>query len=380
MRYITSLLRTSFRVHNMGILFFMLLNCAILFWGIAACVPLSYYGWNKSEILIPAFLLFCILYYAIVLLIGTAVIRLLFGNNRILLENEMGAIQLSFAEAYEAAKRQGPDLSDNIRLYVCSANFPDAYAFGRDMILISEPASRLPQNQLTVLFLEKFAQLSNHDSERLLLLIAGNAVFIVMITLIKISVYVVLAIIGLFMSIFRSVLGIFTGHMGHGIGFLGVSAYLTVSRTLSNAIESVLLFALNLFIRLALLSSQNNCFINDQFVCNCGYANELRYYLQYIESDISGFESTLATITASKPSRLARLSRIQATAPTGTNQLTGSVWSILNPQGNQPAPVQGTENQTEGGFRVVSRTDTGQEPQIRNRPLNGFTVLSRDDE
>lgn len=378
MRYFASLSRTSFRPHNLGILFFMLLNSAVLFYAITAFVPLNYYGWNKAEILIPVFLLFCIVYYAIVLSIGSVVIRFLFGNNRILLDNEMGTLQVSFAEAYTAAKQLDPDLSDDIRLYVCSVNYPDAYAFGRDLILISEPASRLSQNQLRVLMMEKFAQLSNHDSERLLLLIAGNAFFIITIFLIKIFVYIALAIIGFFMSVFRMVLGIFTGHVGHGIGFLGISAYLNVSRVLSNAIESVLLFLLNLLIRLVLLTSQSNFFINDQFVCACGYTNDLRYYLQYVEPDISGFNSTLATITASKPSRLARLSRIQTIAPTNPESPQSSIWNLLEPRVITP-PRTGEQNHIEG-FRVISRDSTTQELQQQNQENIHFRVVSRDDE
>ena len=306
---------------------------------------------------------------------GSAVIRLLFGNNRIVMDNEAGTIQVSFAEAYVAAKRSDPDLSDNIRLYVCNANYPDAYAFGRDTILISEPASRLSQNQLRVLLLQKFAQISNHDSERLLMLIAGNALFVVTIFLIKISVYVFLAIVGIIMSALRLTLGIFTGHVGAAMGFLGISAYLNVSRVLSNAIESGLLFFLNLLIRLALLSSQSNFFTNDRFVCECGYIDDLRYYLQHVEPDIQGFESTLATITASKPSRLARISRLQAPAHVSIPQ-PEPVSRLLGPNEvtiPDPGPAR--------GFRVISRAGEDENRSQEEHPRrSGFRTVSRTDQ
>ena len=375
MHYITSLIRTSFRLCNIGIQLLIILNCAILFGFITLFIPLAQYGWNRPEVLIPAFILFFIVYYAVVLMAGSAVIRLLFGNNRIVMDNEAGTIQVSFAEAYVAAKRSDPDLSDNIRLYVCNANYPDAYAFGRDTILISEPASRLSQNQLRVLLLQKFAQISNHDSERLLMLIAGNALFVVTIFLIKISVYVFLAIVGIIMSALRLTLGIFTGHVGAAMGFLGISAYLNVSRVLSNAIESVLLFFLNLLIRLALLSSQSNFFTNDRFVCECGYIDDLRYYLQHVEPDIQGFESTLATITASKPSRLARISRLQAPAHVSIPQ-PEPVSRLLGPNEvtiPDPGPAR--------GFRVISRAGEDENRSQEEHPRrSGFRTVSRTDQ
>lgn len=356
----------------------MLLNSALLYdFGLSSL----HVAISNTGIAIVLYLLFTLLYYAIILIIGTLIIRLLFGGNRIIMGNDTSSISLAFAEAYTIAKRNDPDLSDNIKLYACTTNYPDAYAFGRDTILISEPASQLSQSQLRTLFLEKFAQLSNHDSERMLFLIAGNAVFVGMISIIKVMVYIIVAIIGIFMSIVRSILSIFTGHIGHGIGFLALNAYFNVCRVLSNAIEAVLLFLLNLLIRLALLSSRNNYFINDQFVCDCGYTADLRYYLQYVEPDISGFQSTLATITAAKPSRLARLSRL---AENGTNEAEPN--NLLDLFGTHRQPLQEVTQQEQPpleethsvSFRVISQTASDNENH--DTTSSGFRTLSRNDE
>lgn len=378
MRYIYSLIRTTIKLRNLGILLFLFLNSALIY-----DFGLSFFQIQIQNVgpAVITYILFTIVYYAVILIICTLIIRLLFGGNRIIMGNDTSAVSLAFAEAYTIAKQNDPDLSDNIKLYACSTNYPDAYAFGHDTILISEPASQLSQSQLRTLFLEKFAQLSNHDSERMLFLIAGNAVFVVAIFIVKILVYIAVAFIGIAMSIARTILSIFTGHLGHGSGFLALSAYFNVCRVLSNAIEAVLLFFLNLAIRLALLSSRNNYYVNDQFVCDCGYSSDLRYYLQYIEPDISGFQSTLATITASKPSRLARLSHIAETSSTEPSQnslldlfgnrhhYTQNLDRVENPviEGNQPTP-----------FRVVSRTEN--ETENHSTTTSGFRTISRNDE
>lgn len=378
MSYIISLIRTSIKFHNIGILPFLFLNSALLYeFGILFFrITISSIGIGMIS-----YLIFTLIYYAIILIIGTLIIRLLFGSNRIIMGNDTSSISLAFAEAYTIAKQTDSDLSDNIKLYACTTNYPDAYAFGRDTILISEPASQLSQSQLRTLFLEKFAQLSNHDSERMLFLIAGNAIFVGVILFVKVIVYVAVAIIGIFMAVVRSILSIFTGHIGHGSGFLALSAYFNVCRVLSNAIEAALLFLLNLIIRLALLSSRNNYFINDQFVCDCGYSSDLRYYLQYVEPDISGFQSTLATITAAKPSKLARLSRL---SESGTNESEPN--NLLDLLGSHRQPhqevTQQEQPQLEGNhstsFRVVSRTEN--ETENHNTITSGFKTISRNDE
>ena len=386
MVYFFSLLRTSIRLRNIGILFFMFLNSTLLFYFGQVFFHISF---SSIGHIIAALLLFTIIYYTVVLIIGKIVIRLFFGGNQIIMGNDTSSVSLAFAEAYTVAKQNDPSLSDNIKLYVCITNYPDAYAFGRDTILISEPAAQLHHSQLRTLFLEKFAQLSNHDSERMLFLIAGNAIFVVAIAFVKIIVYVVVAFIGIAIFIARSVLSIFMGHLHLGSGFLALSGYFQVCRVLSNALEAVLLFFLNLIIRVALLSSSSNYYVNDQFVCDCGYSLDLRYYLQYVEPDISGFQSTLATITASKPSRLARLSHISdydSYEPTHNNvfNLFGTFHQHLPRLGHESQLH--LERNSSTSFQVISRNESesengsDSESENQNSTISGFRILSRSDE
>lgn len=310
-----------------------------------------------------------ILYHLLITLLGGGVIRLMFGGNHIRLD-DTSTIAFAYAEAYSAAKAKDPNLSDNIKLYVCNVNFPEAYAFGRNTILVSESATQLSKNQMRTMFLCKFAQISNNDSERIQLLIAGNFVFVLLIFLIKIIVYILVAVIGIGLFIARGLLNLiinrgFFRQMG---GLVTLSAYFNVCRVLSNAIETVLLFVLNLFIRIVLLSAQHNYFINDRFVCECGFQDDLRNYLQNVAPNITGFQSTLGTITGAKPSRLARISRINGY--TKTSQ-TPNIFV----ENNANETIEGNS-----GFRVISRQTHRQEPTPEERPANvGFHVVSSND-
>ena len=341
MRYILSLIRTSFRPHNIGMILFFIINCLCIFIPIQSATGISI----SLAFSIAFFLVFFAAYVAVILLVGELIVRLMFGSNRIIMGTDVSPISIAFAEAYSMAKQQDPSLSNNIKLYACNVNYPDAYAFGRSTILISDSASNLSQTQLRTLFLEKFAQIANHDSERIQLLIAGNAIFVGLIFLAKIMVYICVALLGMVMSVAKMILSLFFRSAGHMSGGLFViSAYFNVCRILSNAVESVLLFFLNLLIRFALLSARNNYYCNDAFVCSCGYKEDLRYYLQHVEPDIRGYNSTLGTISAAKAPRLSRLSRLD-----GYTEISTLGFRVLDRNENN--------NGSTNGFRVVSRND-----------------------
>lgn len=362
MRYLWSLLRTSLAPRNWVISLFILLNCAVLFYGVITPVWMVSVPEGSLGLL---FVLFSIVYIALVLWAGGWILRLMFHGNRMVAGSDFSNTAVAFAEAYTLAVAQDPTISRNVRLYICNVNFPAAYAFGRTTILISSAATQLPRQQIQALLLSKFAQLSNHDSERHLLLIAGNAVFIGSILLTKAAVYLCVGCIVLICSVLRAVMAIFTPRVPFGGGLFAVSAYFNVCRVLSNFLESVLLFVLNMLIRLALLTAQSNYFINDRFVCNCGCSGELRQYLQQSAPDLSGYRSTLETIAAAAPARQARISRLEEYLVSGIGVSRRPVQTerdplrihvnpnpgLRTPRPNRPTTTHGS------GFSVISRND-----------------------
>jgi len=369
MSYIFGLLRTSLRPRNIGMIVFFIMNCLCVFVPVKSAIGIA----ATPSQSIACFFAFFVTYVVVILLVGELIVRLMFGGSRIIMGADTSPISIAFAEAYSAAKQQDPSLSDNIKLYACNVNYPDAYAFGRSTILVSDSASSLSQRQLRTLFLEKFAQIANHDSERIQLLIAGNVIFVGLIFIAKIMVYICVALLGGAMAIARMVLSIFSRSVGHMAGGLFVmSAYLNVCRVLSNAVESILLFFLNIFIRLALLSARNNYYYNDAFVCRCGYKEDLRYYLQYVEPDIRGYNSTLGTISAAKAPRLSRLSRLDGYAESSDLQFATHEINVFSSSEDARLPSRGhaTEIPTPG-FRVLNRNN--------NESPNDFKVVSRDD-
>ena len=300
---------TTFRLRNIGMFFFLIVNLSLIL------CPLGAF-FVYAGLTIPAIVAIMIFvtaaYYAIIIWCGEVILRIMFSGNRIEIGNSTDSVSTSFMEAYRDAKEHDPSLSDNIRLYICSERYVDAFAFGRRTILLTEPATRLSPEDLKVLLLEKFAQISNNDSDRIQLLIAGNVLFVVFVFLIKTIVYISVALIGIIISFCRFLLSIFFHSRGSRGGFFEFSAYLHVCRVLSNAVERILMFFFNLFVRLALLSIRSNYYINDHFICDCGQRDALCRFLEFTAPDVTGFNSTLGTISAAKPPRLSRLSRISS--------------------------------------------------------------------
>lgn len=364
MRYLWNLIRTSFAPRNWGITFFILLNCSFLFSIVARPMGMSP---ASGIVLAGMFVLFSVLYITVVLCIGGWIIRLVFHGNRMIAGNDFSNTAIAFARAYNLAVAQDPSISRNVRLYICNVNFPAAYAFGRTTILISSAATELPQQQIQALLLSKFAQLSNHDAERHLLLIAGNILFVTAVVLIKVFVYIAIGFIVIASSCLRMLASIFLPrmHVG-GSGLFAMNAYFSVCQTISNFIETVLLFLLNLLIRIALLTSQSNYFYNDRFVCNCGCSGELRQYLQLSEPTLSGYRSTLETITATAPAKQARISRLEEYMASGTS-------SPRRPAHSETDPLRITGSHGPSIIPPEPRTPT------QNR-VNGFSVISRNDQ
>lgn len=378
MNYLAKLLKTTFRPSNIGMLFYMLINLLLLLgplWLITvAC------GLPTVATAIFLFLV-AIAYFAVVISCGEVILRLLFGGSRIVLGETSSPVSLAFMEAYRDAVGQDPELSKNIKLYICRENYPDAFALGRNTILLSEPATRLSQNDLKILLLEKFAQISDNDSDRIQLLISGNLIFVIFVFLVKIAVYVSVAIIGIIVALVRFVLSLFLRMRSGGSGMFAANAYLNICRMISDTLERFLTFIFNLFIRLALISIRSSYYINDEFVCRCGYSQDLSYFLEFVAADVTGFTSTLGTISAAKPSRLARVSRIQQ-----QSSPVGSVSTGFTPVPyTNPPRIENQQPSDNRRMRVINKSyddDQRNSPQNRSesdsqRSRSRFRVINR---
>lgn len=85
MQYVFSLLKSTFRLHNLGMLFFMLLNCLVLFLPLASTVGTDA---GTPALALAVFILCSAVYYALVLAVGAVFIRLMFGGNQVVIGSD----------------------------------------------------------------------------------------------------------------------------------------------------------------------------------------------------------------------------------------------------------------------------------------------------
>lgn len=288
MDYIKSLLKTIFSKTNFGVTIFIAVNI------IPICLIFAYESVSYALIAFPVSLT---VYFFIIISIGESIARLLL-KARIRIElNERNSLSVAFSNAYMIAKQKNPIISNNIKLYVFEDVTIDSYALGRNTLCISSASLELPQQELTTLFLMKFSQFSHHDSEILAILTAGNIWYMALAIICKWYIYLFGFIVWFFLTYF--------GHDSEGL-FLK-----KIFKTLSETTEKIILIFVKAICLLGLSSYKNNVYINDKFVCDCGYKQELIRFLRDFEPEQIGQKTLFGTIDSMKPDKHLRLLRIQ---------------------------------------------------------------------
>lgn len=247
---------------------------------------------------VPLFFLFLAAYCIFLGLTGETLARMMLHAWTRVSPEENTVLTRAFSQAYCIAKQADNAISEQIRLYVYQGSELDGYALGKNTLCLSSAALELPERELTTLFLTKFAQFSHHDSVILIILTAGNLWYLALCVLFKWYI----CLIGLILMLVMAILG-------HGFGgFLMNRSF----RGLANAIEKAILFFAGGILRLGLRSCRENTFINDAFVCRCGYKAELICFLHNFEPELPQPNTLFGSIDAMKPSRALRISRIQS--------------------------------------------------------------------
>lgn len=288
MEYIKSLIRTIFSKENIGVVAFMIMNIVPICWLFSS-------GSVLPQPMLYVILLF--LYFFLVLTSGELIARRMLKANEKVSINEESTLSIAFSIAYVTAKSKNPIISDKIRVYIFRDIIIDSYALGRNTLCISSAAANLPESELITLFLMKFAQFSHHDSEILAILTGGNLLYMAAAAAGKLFI----AFIGFIVSSILS----FKGHN------LEASVFDKVRKAMEITVEKISFLFSRLMLKLGVGTYRNNIYINDTFVCDCGYKNALIRFLQAYEPDHIGQETIFGAINSMKPNKTLRLSRIQ---------------------------------------------------------------------
>lgn len=249
-----------------------------------------------------------IVLYAISLVIalspvGEWILRLQTGCKKIKRAEQIDFIQPIFREVYEKAKKQDPSISDDVQIYLCDDEEPNAFATGRKTICITQGMLHKPVDQIKATLGHEFGHLAHKDTDVILVVSVGNLIVSAFIFMLR-----------LFIEIFHFIFGICTIFIGGSEGFLAA-----IMNSLYHAMITAIVAGLTwvwtkIGVLLVMKSSRANEYEADEFSFKLGYGNELCMLLDSLGgSHAKGLFANLASSHPDKDDRIAKLQELGAT-------------------------------------------------------------------
>ena len=224
--------------------------------------------------------------------IGEAILRFSVGARPAQTKQDKEYLIPLFEEVYQSAQEKCPKLSKCIKIYITDSMMVNAFATGRDTIVVTRGAlSTFSREQLKGVLAHEFGHLANGDTKALLLNLVGNGFF----TLGLIALKIVMFIVNFFIAMFDES-GVFS------IVMLLVTFVINVYVFLFTTLGRLLLSA----------DSRNAEKFADYFAYEIEYSEgliEALYLLQ--KTNFSGKVSIMERLTASHPHTTDRIARLE---------------------------------------------------------------------
>ena len=116
--------------------------------------------------------------------VGENIMRKLENVKPISTNKEKERLLPLFVEVYEQALTETPSLGKNIELFISNDMTVNAFAFGRNTIVINKGTiESMSDDEIKGIFAHEFGHLANHDTKALLINVVGNGIFSLVILL-----------------------------------------------------------------------------------------------------------------------------------------------------------------------------------------------------
>lgn len=292
---IIDFLKDLFKKNNTGTVIWMFFNILII------CLAFIFFlrSTDIGGIIFSAFigLLVYVSSVAIALSpIGEAIIR---WQNRchkvddvIVLER----IQPIFEEVYSNAKKNNPELPDDIKLYISEEKTPNAFAMGRHTVCFTKGLLSMSDSDIRGVLGHEFGHIAHKDTDAILVMTIGNLI-----------VSMIFAGWRLFFNVFSRITNIIIGIISHSLGALIAGVIIRVF------IDFLLVAAMTLWTKLGVLicmaSSRANEYLADKYSFELGYGYDLCSALRKFDGNISS-KGLWAALSSAHPSTIERINRL----------------------------------------------------------------------
>ena len=170
--YVTDFFKKLARKENIPLIIYLVMNLMLVFLGTTITVGFilvdtELYNSDAALFLIsiPASILLYGLGIVIALSpIGEWLLRHKHGCEKITDQAVLDRIDPLFNEVHNAARKVNPDIAENISLYICDDEEPNAFATGRKTLCINKGLLNCTDEEIKGVLAHEFGHISNHDT------------------------------------------------------------------------------------------------------------------------------------------------------------------------------------------------------------------------
>lgn len=231
--------------------------------------------------------------------IGEAIIRHQNGCKKIQDAATINRLEPLFREVYYKAKKDNPEISSDIRLFINEEECPNAFATGRKTVCVTRGLLDYSDEEIKAVLAHEFGHLAHQDTDRILVVAIGNTAITAICLLFQFA--------ALIMQFFMKIYAIFTSDEdGLFCALLGMlSSMLTIV-----LIGAFMKIWTKLGVLLCMKTSRSNEYQADEFAFDLGYGNGLCTFLSGLHSGKP--KGLFASLASSHPDNSDRVARIQA--------------------------------------------------------------------
>lgn len=299
--YIIDFFKNLIRKGNTGVIIWLVINTVLVTGIIGTMLRSSSYEMQQLPVVIPFFIGLLVYLLSIVIAlspIGEFIVRLQNGCKEIKRKDHLDRLNPIFNKVYSEARKQCPNLPNDIKLYISDDEEPNAFATGRKTVCVTKGILDYTDEEIEAVLGHEFGHIAHKDTDALMVVQTGNLVLTGMFVVFRLFVKIVTLIFHLIFSI-----------ISESFGEIIISAFTRV------LIDLILVGIMTLWTKLGVLiclqSSRQNEFEADTFCYNLGYGDTLCKVLDKLDSDRSGKKTIWATLNSTHPDTDSRIAHIQ---------------------------------------------------------------------
>lgn len=295
--YFVDFFKNTLKKNKIGVLIWLSINTIIVSTVFAAIFFEVLY-----ENIVISYLLGIAMYIVILFIslspIGEGILRMQNGWKEITRKEYIERLGPVFSDVYAKAKEKNPELPNDIKLYMCEDDYPNAFATGRRTVCITRGLLCYPDEHIKAVLAHEFGHLAHKDTDAVLIVHIGNLL--------------VTALFAIYRVIIKLIIGFLSVVMAFVSEDMGMVIVTVITRIF---IDFLLVVAMQFWTKLGTLiclhSGRKNEKLADEYAFRMGYGVELCQFLDTDDVGSAKAKGLWATLNSTHPDNSARIAYLQ---------------------------------------------------------------------